>query len=85
MQKFGKIGWLVFEIVTFFKIPNNVFYFEIGRAPTPPKRILLWIDARPPRKDYQRIEKTILKKSEQKVRKKQKINIKMPHVNEKNH
>ena len=48
MQKFGKIGWLVFEIVTFFKIPNNVFYFEIGRAPTPPKRILLWIDARPP-------------------------------------
>ena len=49
MQKIGKIGWLVFEIVNFFKIPNNVFYFEIGRAPTPPKRILLWIDARPPR------------------------------------
>ena len=48
MQKFGKIGWLVLEIVTFFKIPNNVFYFEIGRAPTPPKRILLWIGARPP-------------------------------------
>ena len=32
---------------------------------------------------YEWIQKTILKKSEQKIRKKQKINIKMPHVNKK--
>ena len=34
--------------------------------------------------DYEWIEKTILKKSDQKMRKKkQKINVKMPHVNKK--
>ena len=33
--------------------------------------------------DYELIEKTILKKSDQKIRKKQKINVKMPHVNKK--
>ena len=32
--------------------------------------------------DYELIEKTILKKSDQKIRK-QKINVKMPHVNKK--
>ena len=37
-----------------------------------------------PRMDYEWIEKTILKKSDQKIRKKkQKINVKMPHVNKK--
>ena len=35
--------------------------------------------------DYEWIEKTILKKTDQKIRKKkQKINVKMPHVNKKN-
>ena len=33
--------------------------------------------------DYEWIEKTILKKSDKKIRKKQKINVKMPHVNKK--
>ena len=36
--------------------------------------------------DDEWIEKTILKKSDQKIfKKKQKINVKMPHVNKKNH
>ena len=33
--------------------------------------------------DYEWIEKTILKKSEQTIRNKKKINVKMPHVNKK--
>ena len=34
--------------------------------------------------DFEWIEKTIFKKSDKKEEKKQKINVKMPHVNKKN-
>ena len=33
--------------------------------------------------DYEWIEKTILKKSDKKIRKKNKINVEIPHVNKK--
>ena len=35
--------------------------------------------------DYEWIEKTIFEKKTDKKKKKQKINVKMPHVNQKNH
>ena len=72
------------------EVKRNIFLFDevkniAGQVLTYNSKNFHWLNRKTrPRMDYEWIEKTILKKSDQKIRKKkQKINVKMPHVNKK--
>ena len=73
------------------EVKRNIFLFDEVKkhSRTSPdvqfKEFSLTKQKTRPGTDYEWIEKTILKKSDQKIKKKQKINVKMPHVNKKNH